>query len=90
MSAISTQTLVIAGIFVNVSSYVPLNERGRPLAVLFLLHGRQESTKAIETVVNNVLAYAQAQVQGPSDRDLVVVTFVSDNSLLQLSVSNVF
>ena len=76
MSTIFKQAVVIAGITVNVYSYVPLDQKGRPLAVLFLLHGRQESTRAIESVVNGVLGHAQ--FQGPSERDLVVVTFVSD------------
>jgi len=73
MSTISKQIVVIAGITVNVCSYIPLEERGRPLAVLFLLHGRHGSTKEVERVVNDVLVHAQSQ--GPSERDLVVVTF---------------
>jgi hypothetical protein len=73
---------VVAGITVNVYSYVDLQEKGRHLAVLFLLHGRHGSTNTVERVVNGVLGYAQSQ--GPSDRDLVVVTFVSDDDLYRL------
>lgn len=74
MSAISKQTVIVAGINVNVYSYVSLSEKGRPLAVLFLLHGRHGSTTAVEGIANQILESAQSQ--GPADRDLVVVTFV--------------
>jgi len=71
----SKKTLVVAGLTANVYSNAPLTERGRPLAVLFLLHGRLGSADAIQRVVEGVLRYAQAQ--GAAKRELIVVTFVS-------------
>jgi hypothetical protein len=75
-TSIFKRTLVVGGLTVNIRSFTPLSERGRPLAVLFLLHGRLDSAENIEEVVEGVLRYAQAQ--GHSNRELLVVTFVSD------------
>ena len=75
LPAMFRKTLVVAGLTVNVSSYAPLSERGQPLAVLFLLHGRLGSAESVSPVVEDVLRYAQGQ--GVASRELVIVTFVS-------------
>ncbi|KAF8575436.1 alpha/beta-hydrolase [Ramaria rubella] len=70
---ISKTTLIAAGLSVNVYSYIPLVEQGNPLAVLFLLHGRQGFADMVGDVAENVLRYTQSQP--PTNRDLIVVTF---------------
>lgn len=76
MSTVSKTTVDVAGIIVNVYYHASLDGPGRDIAVLFLLHGRHGSAAEVESIANRVLDYVQSQ--GSTDRDLVVVTFVSD------------
>lgn len=74
--------MVVSGININVFSYVDIFERGRPVVILFLLHGRQGSAGGLEHLVGEILETISSL--GVSDKDLVVVTFVTPSSCFSL------
>lgn len=80
-SAISKQTLTIAGIVLNVFSQPDAATPADPVAVLFLLHGRLDSAQGVETVARTILddvhARRTAAAAGQKADDLIVVSFVS-------------
>lgn len=60
---------------INIASLTDLSQPGdKPLAVLFLLHGRLGSAGQLESVVKGVLSLSESI--GPRNRDLVAVTLV--------------
>lgn len=78
----SKQTLVVAGLEVNVFSDSSSKDASVPVAVCFLLHGRLSSTSAVEKVAQSLI---QLTREGPNNvrqlqRSLLVVTFVIENS----------
>ncbi|KAI0353804.1 hypothetical protein OH77DRAFT_1591158 [Trametes cingulata] len=81
MSApMSKQTLVIAGITVNVFSQPDAATPADPVAVLFLLHGRMSNAAQIEPIAHGILDEVheyrkKALPPGGKADDLVIVTF---------------
>ncbi|KAI0364757.1 alpha/beta-hydrolase [Pilatotrama ljubarskyi] len=79
-SPISKQTLVVAGIAVNVFSQPDAATPTDPVAVLFLLHGRMSDAAQIEPIARGILDEVHehrksALPLGGKAHDLVVVTF---------------
>lgn len=73
-SPVKTSQVTVAGINVNIFSYTELSKAGRPIAVLFILHGRLESANSVEGIAHQILA--QANSQGSTNKDLLIVTIV--------------
>ncbi|KAF8510957.1 Alpha/Beta hydrolase protein [Hysterangium stoloniferum] len=73
MSTLRKQNDVVGGINVNVFSYTNLSEQGRPVAILFLLHGRHGAAKMLDDLAERLLGLCDSQ--GSSNRDLVIVSF---------------
>ncbi|KAI0636155.1 Alpha/Beta hydrolase protein [Trametes polyzona] len=82
-SAISKQTLTIAGLVVNVFSQSDAATPADPVAVLFLLHGRLSNAEAVEPVARAILddvhERRKASAPGQKADDLIVVTFDQRN-----------
>ncbi|KAJ8481398.1 hypothetical protein ONZ51_g6024 [Trametes cubensis] len=77
-ASISKQTLVIAGITVNVFSRPSAVDA--PVTVLFLLHGRTRSDADSEPIARGILEEVgrqreESQAQGTQADDLIIVTF---------------
>ena len=76
--SIAKKALVVAGLPVTVYSEKPLTARSGPVAVMFFLHGRTGSAKAIEWIAEDtVKEIAKRQTENVGALDLLVVTFVS-------------
>lgn len=72
--SVSKDTLLVGGINVNVHS---LPKTSRPVAVLFLLHGRLRSSADSEWVAERILKETAEKESGSSiNFDLLVITFV--------------
>ncbi|KAI0833760.1 Alpha/Beta hydrolase protein [Trametes gibbosa] len=81
-SAISKQTLTIAGLVLNVFWQPDARTPSDPVAVLFLLHGRMSDAEAIEPVARSILDEVHTRrtaAQGQKADDLIVVTFDQRN-----------
>ncbi|KAI0667808.1 hypothetical protein C8Q78DRAFT_1081694 [Trametes maxima] len=77
-STVSKQTLVIAGITVNVFAQADCATWTAPgdVAVLFLLHGRTQSAETVEHVARSILEDVRERGKAGADADeLIVVTF---------------
>ncbi|KIJ51030.1 hypothetical protein M422DRAFT_776913, partial [Sphaerobolus stellatus SS14] len=70
---ILTQTHNVGGLTAYVSSLTDLSKAGKPVAVLFMLHGRLGTYKHIDGAVTKTLELSLTF--GPRERDLVIVTF---------------
>ncbi|KAH9848431.1 Alpha/Beta hydrolase protein [Lenzites betulinus] len=78
-SAITKQTLNVAGLVVNVFVQPDAAAPTAPVAVLFLLHGRMGSAEGVEPVARAILDEVHARrvaSAGQQADDLVVVTFI--------------
>lgn len=74
----SKATLVVAGLPVTVYSEQPYLDVSGPVAILFFLHGRNGSAKAIEWIAQDTIKQVAEKRKGDADAtDLLVVTFVS-------------
>lgn len=76
--SVTKKTLVVAGLPVTVYSERAWTEKSGPVAVMFFLHGRNGSAKAIEWIAEDaVKQVAQKRKNDSNSLDLLVVTFVS-------------
>jgi len=77
MSTSSMQTLIIAGLEVNIYSAVPITTRQgerKEVVVFFLLHGRYDSAKDVDGAALSVIEQTKER-----SRELLVVTFDQRN-----------
>ncbi|KAI0327730.1 hypothetical protein GY45DRAFT_1092976 [Cubamyces sp. BRFM 1775] len=75
------QTFVIAGITVNVYSQPKATKPGAPVAVMFLLHGRNGSALKMGEFVNGIFdeIHAHRKKHGGEAQDLYIATFDQRN-----------
>jgi len=68
--------LVVGGIPVDVYRYPSDIDSSSPIYALFVLHGRSQSTKDVEFIINAILDYNHGQMAFHKNRDLIVLAFV--------------
>ena len=76
---VQSQTFVIAGITVNVYSRPHATKLGAPVAVMFLLHGRNGSALRMNEFVNDIFDEVNAhhEKHDGEAQDLYIAIFVS-------------
>ncbi|PCH42540.1 alpha/beta-hydrolase [Wolfiporia cocos MD-104 SS10] len=80
MSQTTKQTIVIGGIAAHVYSQPNATDAQKPVAVLFLLHGRMGSAQDCDGVANATLQWiADQRKKGGSAQDLLIITLDQRN-----------
>ena len=76
MSTISVTPLVVGGIPVDVYRCPSDIDSSSPIYALFVLHGRSQSTKDVEHLINAILEYNHEHMAFHKNRDLIILAFV--------------
>lgn len=71
-----TTSLLIGGIPVDVYSHPSCATSSLPVHALFVLHGRTQSAKAVEPIINGILDYNYSSERVHRTRDLIAIAFV--------------
>jgi hypothetical protein len=78
---LSTRSLVVAGLDITVHSHLK-GPSDRPVAILFLLHGRQHDESTTRPIACEILRrVGELAKKEEADRELIVVTFVCPSML---------